>query len=456
MTSELAQHPAPMADDDNGYEYVEASCHCELNSFAVRFKVTNLPISTDFCHCNTCRHISGELAVEYVAFEGLPLKSAQPVSRSRARHLNGLASRNRSRPGSPAPGSVSPPSQHNRHVLLVGNGGLLAPPIIVTVEEPSQTDTAFDLSDLTLYRPSPDDSRYFCRICSAQLFKLQRIGDDDHWSVAVGVLDETDGILKGSAHIWVGDTLDGGFANHLRSIDGQDLPRYKEGRDSELLPIEWKAPSASNPSDPTIGLTNAHDLLPAHCHCRAIDFALTRPNQESTLPSCAFPDLLYAYNVTHLSKLHNPADQKWWLRSNNTRYLAGYCMCTFCRLTSGFELQSWAFIPRANIINLHTGKQIGLDMDEERPNSLQQYMSSPGRYREFCRTCGANVFSWEAGRSEVIDVSVGLFDAGGARAEGWLEWHKDRISFDEMSQRPALLKGLLEGLKVCKNSESRN
>jgi hypothetical protein len=310
------------------------------------------------------------------------------------------------------------------------------------VEEPPPSP--FELSDLKQYQASDDLTHYFCKTCSAQLFQVQRINGTDLWSVAVGVLDRTEEIVKTRGHIWVGDTLDGGFANHLRVIDNIEIPRYKEGFGSDLLSPTWK--------DNTIDVVgnSTPDYLPAYCHCRTICFNITRPNEDSTLPSAPFPDLLYPYNVTHLSKIRNLSDQKWWLRANNTRYLAGYCMCPSCRITSGTEVQAWAFVPVWNVLDPRTNEPICLGETNKRPPGLKQYMSSPGKYRECCEVCGAVVFWWQSNRQEMVDISVGLFDekaAGGARAERWLEWHKDRISFSDMALSPTLAKELLVGLK---------
>jgi hypothetical protein len=43
---------------------------------------------------------------------------------------------------------------------------------------------------------------------------------------------------------------------------------------------------------------------------------------------------------------------------------------------------------------------------------------------------------------------VGLLQANGARAEDWLEWATDRISFAEMAVQHDLIHILEEGLKI--------
>jgi hypothetical protein len=136
----------------------------------------------------------------------------------------------------------------------------------------------------------------------------------------------------------------------------------------------------------------------------------------------------------------NPSDVKWWLRGpNNTRYLAGTCACRSCRLASGFEIQTWAFIPRSNIFIYSLSpdpdgarKPQQLDFETVPPGVLKSYESSPGVAREFCPRCGATVFWHNKERSELIDVSAGLLEAtDGARAESWLEWWTGRVSFAE-------------------------
>lgn len=42
-------------------------------------------------------------------------------------------------------------------------------------------------------------------------------------------------------------------------------------------------------------------------------------------------------------------NMKLWMRQNNMRLMAGTCACKSSRLTSGFEMQCWAFVPRVNI-----------------------------------------------------------------------------------------------------------
>ncbi|KAG6856417.1 hypothetical protein H0H87_004636, partial [Tephrocybe sp. NHM501043] len=204
----------------------------------------------------------------------------------------------------------------------------------------------------------------------------------------------------------------------------------------------------------------AEEHLHAYCNCKKNSFWITRPSAASTLPSSPYPDVTHAYTTFPKEVQLNPSDEKWWLRplgaAQPTHYLAGHCACTSCRTTSGFEIQSWAFIPRANILfpPNDTGELAIVDLQDpdKRPNGLRRYGSSRGRNREFCGTCGATVFWWGEERPDLVDVSVGLLDEkqNGVRAEKWLEWWKERVSFQEDAINVKLVSALAEGLKASK------
>lgn len=430
--------------------YVNASCHCGLNAFCVAFKTASLPIVDDFCHCTTCRRVSGQLAIHQTAIVGPPL-TREPSRRQSRSHS---ASRNASRTRQGSDQGLHHPQSNGS---VNGNGDaagthakstLLTPP---TIEVTSAPDAPYDLTDLTKYETySLNVTRYFCSSCSALLFWVPHRSSEkeEYWAVSVGALERTDGIVNLGYHIWVGDTLDRGLADHLRTVDGVQLTLFKEGPGSEELPIDWTAAQ-----QPNADISDAEeDLLRGHCHCGTIKFDITRPTDASYLPSAPYPDLLYSHSTSHLSKISNLHDEKWWLRPANsstpTKYLAGHCMCNTCRLTSGFEIHSWGFIPLANIVSPETRLPLCLAHEDKRPAGLKQYITSTGKYREFCGKCGATVFSWQIDNADLISVSVALLDdKSGARAEGWLEWYKKRVSFKEKALSQSIAKGLEETMK---------
>ena len=371
---------------------IKSGCHCGLNVFNIALTTASLPISNGLCHCNTCCHCSGQLAANHILIEGIPLSAA--------------------------------------------------------------TNQPGDLKHFTVYKTF-GANRYFCSRCSAIVFWQHAARLEGGWCVAVALLDNPKEVVKLGRHIWIEDTLDGGIARYLTVIDGIELPRYaREAEDRKTLLIDWQADGQKNSNEPD------QSYLSAYCHCKAISLSITRPSAVSFLPSSPYPDLLFPYHITHPSKVKNPDDEKWWLRpvgsKNPTHYLAGHCACTSCRLTSGSEIQSWAFIPRANIL-IHsnaTSSPIELNLQDEdlRPKGLKRYLSSPGRNREFCETCGATVFWWGAERPDLVDLSVGLLNSSqGVLAEDWLEWHKDRVSFSEEAISKSLVEALEQGLRTSRD-----
>jgi len=209
--------------------------------------------------------------------------------------------------------------------------------------------------------------------------------------------------------------------------DFQD-PEFVPDNELQVLPERQKRSVENN------------EKLQAQCYCGGVKFYITRPNEASKKIQSPFSDLLIPY---HLHSSSNPKNETWWLRDNDTKYIAGTCTCESCRKASGFEIQPWAFVPKYNIF-----KEDGTPFDFGM-GTLKRYESSKGNFREFCKTCGATVF-WHTteNRPDLIDVSVGLLDPEeGARVEGWLDWWTERVSFREFGVSSSLVAGLEDGLK---------
>ncbi len=294
--------------------------------------------------------------------------------------------------------------------------------------------------NLTSYKATDHLTRFFCSSCGAHCLVL--VSRNQTWHLATGLWDRTEGIIAWLGCKWVEDTLDGGVSVWLRDIVGPDgkkkpLRRWllqdwgggqlvPDHMPLNILPEEKKA--ITNPGK-----------LEAQCHCGGVKFYITRPNEASKKVQSPFPDLMVPYH-SHSSK--NPKNETWWLRDNDTKYLAGTCTCMSCRAASGFEIQPWAFIPKCNL-EKEDGSAIDFDM-----GTLNSYESSKDIWRVFCRVCGATVFWHCKERPDLIDVSVGLLDPKeGARVEGWLDWWTGRVSFEEMAVSRSLIRSLEEGLK---------
>lgn len=386
----------------------EISCHCGGSEQTVKSaENATNRLDMSLCHCTTCRHVTGVLFTSY-----LPIQSPT---------LN---------------------------------------------------------SGIREYCSSKDSKRYFCTTCGCHLFQRSEINGLTKWCVATGVVSkgnynlmqaleaEGDESIHHAHHINIADTKDGGlstfinFAEHTKPTE-----KRTSVKSSATRPNDRATPKPPNA---------AGDELEASCHCGKVAFHITRPDDASRKPHSGLPDLMVPHK-TGAPEIKNTEDYKWWLRPSDsprpTHYMAGTCACKSCRLTSGFEIQTWAFVPRSNImIHISGSADSNQTIDREQGTSLmpldfttlpqgivQAYESSPGVLREFCGSCGATIFWHDRWRPDIIDVSVGLLKAPeGSRAENWLEWWKTRVSFEEdaghgrsgvvASNATSLVKSLARGM----------
>lgn len=338
------------------------ACRQVTGSFVV--PTSKLPLPFSCCHCNTCRHASGQLFV-----------SDLTVSKELAVQIDG---------------------------------------------HPVANKTSDRLT------------RYFCGTCGCSIY------DYDNYSkahfVCMGTLDKSEGLVELKKHIFVDDTKDGGASHWLKAT-------YWAGEDEVSKKLDGP-PS----NDIASTAEEGKSALLCHCQCRGVQFLLTRPNQTSSNVYSPLPDLLVPY---HLHSCQKPYDFKWWLRRGGTRYLAGTCACNSCRLSAGYDVQAWVFVPKSNILQADRSP---LDFAM---GTLKQYSHTNGAYREFCRRCGATVFWHCDERPGIIDVSVGLLDSPrGALAEDWIDWTTDRVSFEEYASNKGLISSLSRGLREWGTKQS--
>ncbi len=314
------------------------------------------------------------------------------------------------------------------------------------------------------YRSSSKVSRYFCGTCGSHVLLL--LTKDSSWDLASGVVERLVGpqclpmqLEQYTRHEFVGDTVDGGLTVCLAAFRGEKIPLFMQGPDEEpvtFVPGQRRSPfvSHSDVTEASAGQTEistgtaspSSTKLLASCHCGGVQFNITRPTEGSSELSAPWPDLIVPSSSGHSN---NPDDAKWWLRAGGSKFLAGTCACRSCRLESGVPIQTWTFVPKINIEQL-SGSALDFKM-----GTLEQYISSPGCYREFCRTCGATIFWHCEERPELIDVSVGILRSlEGSRAEDWLEWWTDRVSFKEEAFDSKLASDLEIGLHVLKPTQS--
>ncbi|RFU29258.1 hypothetical protein B7463_g7099, partial [Scytalidium lignicola] len=375
---------------------------------------STLPMPQLLCLCTTCRLISGGPAVAYI---DVPSSTGKTLEESYLKFV-----------------SNSSQSQFES-------------------EKPS-ADTTVSFKTLKGYDTSPGVTRYFCTKCGCHIFcRVSQPAipeaQPSEWVVATGVVNHLEDVVDWKGFYWVDDTLDGGIGLWLPQIptsssDGTEVQwknMERQSADKDSSP-PWEPHPSLPKAEPEQG--NEPDTLSASCLCKSIRLTITRPNAASIQAFSPYPDLIIPYHTS--SPPENPSKDAWFLRANKTKYLAGLCTCPTCRHALGMPIQSWAFIPRCNIL-MEDGSALNLDKFH-RDGKLVQFSSTEDTCREFCAKCGASVF-WHCGwRSDVMDVSTGLLDpAKGARCESWLEWWNGRVSFKEIGNDGRLADGLEAGLR---------
>ncbi|RMZ32323.1 hypothetical protein D0859_03520 [Hortaea werneckii] len=361
---------------------LKATCLCDAAAHTITLSSSSFPLKLSICHCNSCRHTTGTLC----------------------------------------------------------QGGAYLP----TAYQPAPSL----LERLRSFHFSNTITQYFCPQCGTHMLvryqkRDQSFSGEATWAVATGTLESIEGVVEVARHIFVADTLDGGFADFLPDVNDQRIERWPQhpGKNQQL-PLHWRDPERSKP-----GHAKHPNLLHAHCKCEGVSFYISRPSAASAEVTAEWPDVMIPEHHTG----EKPPPAAWWLRGNGTKYLAGFCTCDSCRLAAGMEWVQWAFIPTTTISLDPAGRN---PFPSETPFSfgtLKHYRSSEQASRYFCGTCGANVFWCGDERPGLIDVAVGLLDAAeGARAEDWLEWRTERVSYreDAVPRAESLIRGLEKGLKA--------
>lgn len=337
---------------------LSATCMCGAAKHEIRLATFELPLKMGFCHCNSCRRMTGTL---HLTMATLP-QSYEPATEV--------------------------------------------------------------LTKLTPFEFSERLTQYFCSTCGTHMLAYVRHSAHDsstsaQWDVMTGSLDKIDGLFEIESHDFIADTLDGGFSDFLISFHDRQIPRFAGHTEkSEELPFYWKSNDTPQHTDaPT-------DRLHCHCRCGGVNFWIARPSERSKKALGAWPDLLIPY----YSNQPRSDGTAWWLRDEGRKFLAGLCSCNSCRLDTGMEFIEWAFVPTIDITQDAEGK-----VPFSPPyGTFKGYRSGRDVTRYHCGTCGASAIYWADDRTNLVDVAVGLMDAPeGARAETWLEWRTQRLSFRE-------------------------
>lgn len=277
---------------------------------------------------------------------------------------------------------------------------------------------------------------YHCPNCGTSLLARYL----DNWSTFLGVLEEGDtSVYEIATHIFVEETIDGGFSDFLHQVDGKQIQRLAKYVDSEELSLHWTSPERNQVE------TNSSDRLHGYCRCRGVEFWISRPSARSAWAKEAY------YQGTWPNNQSSPPDNEtFWLRENRTKFRAAVCPCDSCRLAAnGNSFAQWAYIPTVDV-SLDAEGKIPMP-DSLTWGTLKSCRTSDGASQHFCGTCGAVVFWNTDARPYLKDFGVGLFDAAdGARAESWFQWRtKDlRHREDGLRRAKSLTLGVEDGLRA--------
>ncbi|KAF3915146.1 hypothetical protein ABW20_dc0103211 [Dactylellina cionopaga] len=302
-----------------------------------------------------------------------------------------------------------------RHATGISTPNSVSFPYTLGVEKP-------DVSNLSVYETSKGFGRYFCGTCGAHVCTIE----PECWDVTTGVIDKT-GDLVERLIIWTESTGDGGISCFLKENHGKPVRNYLtssveskgKGFVTEDTMMEYKEKSKKIAATISDDLQPSDEKMRCRCHCGGVDFYITKPD----------PDL------------PKPEEGFWWLHRG--KYRCNPCPCESCRRCSGYELNPWCYVPKANVF-----WKDGTPM-QFNEGTLKTYESTPGVvFREFCKVCGAKVFYRRPyGRKpfDVLDVSVGMFE-GDNRAEDWLKWEPD-TGFEEDSLDVEFLRSINKGIE---------
>ena len=263
---------------------------------------------------------------------------------------------------------------------------------------------------------------------------------DERWSACAGIVEmkaseneakqEKGGtnVSKIMFHEYVADAKDGGMAPFLTKLGDRDVPCYRtepEGEDAKVIQ-EGELHNLQEASfhPPSSTTESRGEMLEASCHCGSCQFRIAAPP-------------------------YNDSSEGWYIpKADRNRYYARLCGCRSCRLTLGFTLQPWTYVPPSQIFTTANQPVIfGPDgKDTVQIEKMKHYQSSESVLRSFCSKCGATLFYQSFDRPYIIDVSAGVLRSkiGNAMVGEWLEWDRRAISHQAEAVDEELVRAWLE------------
>ncbi|ETI25384.1 hypothetical protein G647_02157 [Cladophialophora carrionii CBS 160.54] len=282
--------------------------------------------------------------------------------------------------------------------------------------------SAESLGNATAYKTSEKYTRFFCKKCGCNVFV--RSDRDGRWAACSGVveMEQTEGmtgppnaqknVSRVLFHEYVGDAKDGGIAPFLTKLGDRDVPCYDtepQEKAAEILKeSELQQLRETSLQQPASAARDRGAAIEVSCHCGACQLRIAPPPYEVS-------------------------SEGWYVpKSDRNKYYARLCGCRSCRLTLGFTLQPWAYVPPSQIHTVNDEPVVFGPKAEEtlQIEMLRYYRSSEFVLRSFCTVCGATMYYQSFERPYIIDVSVGVLRSrlGNVMAGEWLEWDREIVS----------------------------
>ncbi|KAI1198799.1 hypothetical protein F5X97DRAFT_298295 [Nemania serpens] len=406
---EVRQKAESEAEAEETFE-LKAHCLCRAHAFAATIPRASLPLAASYCHCTSCRRVTGALYSSVVPW---PDAGAAAIRASSLRRYGFAAT---------------------MAILFCGVCG---------------------------------STMFAERRGAGAKAEVEGGGEGEgnhgiiRYAVQTGVLVNAavPRLFTIAHHMFLSDTLDGGASPWLYDInaninangehDDEPPPRLWTGRSAESEEI-FPATTTTH-LWPTIqpSAVPAPREIPIRCHCGGVDLVLhSPPSYFATQPRASLP---------------------WFVDPASNKSLAGFDACDSCRLSSGSDVFHWTFVllrhlgfpsepestsdstsdsepeppspsfPTSSIELKNavpsTSTSTSSEAEAEAPRdprwgTLTFHASSPDVQRYFCGACSATVFYAADDRPELVDLAVGLVrpsssaddDEGGSRAEGLLSW----------------------------------
>lgn len=366
----MMRMPSNTAPKGVGTSTARLNCLCgAVSDPGTLLAESELPIFTETCHCNSCRHSTGVLGASF------PRLNSAPSQDTLARLTPYHSSKDITRYFCSTCGCHCFISNHkfNRWTCL---GGII-------------------------------DQNYASQIHAAS----------NPWPVD---------IIKISYHDFVLDTIDGGLAPLLLNLNGRSIPTWSAGGPESpppgtpfdlpheaVLSLPRKS-KAAHPEDKDSA------YLPAKCHCGGVSLLIKRANFTSA-------------SNPHDPLRYIPSDPKKYLAHlcscASCRLATGSSLVPWALVPPSSVFYANPASPEANLQPL----VIGFPSRDKSANpglTLKHHWSAPDTCWSFCGTCGATMFYWSDERPGELDLAVGVLRSeDGSMARNWLQWDWGRCCF---------------------------